>query len=167
MNTEYLMAEYKSVRDEIMKHQERRAQDERYGAAAVVAVYAWLATEEASIGPTTQPLLWFGWWLPVLVTVFGFFRQRAISIGISNAGAYLHRLQAGLDIGEFGWERDISRRRGEGKKVFNVRVSSFYAWLGALGMTVLIAVTATAMVCSTQECGPTALNDLFGYEARQ
>ena len=163
MDRDYLREEYKSLRSEIIANQERRAANERYGAGASVAIYAWLAVNSNEADPTTQPFLWFAWWLPVAIAAFGLYRQWVLTRGTREAGRYLADLQAALDIGDLGWERRlVVKARGHA-----VSRSSMYAWLAGLVLAFVIAVTATGMICSAQECGPTALNDLYGWEPEQ
>lgn len=156
---EFLRREYASLREEIMKTQERRAQDERYGAAASVAIYAWLVTEHDTAADPAQPLLWFGWWLPVLIALAGAIRAYGHSRGIRRAGMYLARVEAAMGIGDLGWERH--QARGADPRI--VSASFFYTWLAAIGLTVMIALVATGMICGSQPCGPGALNEIYGY----
>ncbi len=158
---DFLLSEYQSLRSEIMQHQQARASNERYGAAAIVAVYAWLVTNSGQAESVAQPFIWFGWWLPVFIAVFGFFRQMALRSGVQRAGEYLAEIQSALSIADFGWERRLIRTRKAGR--LRVSSTSTVMWVTAMSLTVMIAITATLLICSGQECGPTALNDLAGF----
>lgn len=161
MNTDYLIAEYESLREEIMKNQERRVANERYGVAATMAVYVWLSTEAGATEEIVKQFLWFGWWLPFFLSVFGYFRQKAISEGIREAGAYLVKLQDKLDIEGLGWERKLAADREAGKKLNWVSRTSRNSWLAVGVATWVIAMTATVSICSGETCAPSALNGLF------
>ncbi|MEL6265880.1 MAG: hypothetical protein AAFR52_09580 [Pseudomonadota bacterium] len=121
----FRLAEYGSLRQEIVAQQNARLQTEQIGLALLAGLYAWLFTQSSTPG-LPAALVVAAWTLPPLVALA--VRQRIVAIGqgIKRAGAYLSWLQAEIAApggarpdpadGPMGWELALAffrRRRDE------------------------------------------------------
>lgn len=106
------LAEYGSLRAEIMAQQRVRTQTLQFGVGAIAAIWAFLATE--TLAEDVSPLALAAWWIPCFVAAAGLALNFAASAGVKQAGAYLALIEERYaDEALGGWERTLIRGRDD------------------------------------------------------
>jgi hypothetical protein len=104
------LEEYKALRAEILSRQAARARMLQIGVAAIVAIWAYLATTEINLLLT--PLALLAWWLPVIIALAALVINYIESAGVKQAGAYLAMIETRYGFAELGgWENTLIRLR--------------------------------------------------------
>ncbi len=113
----YALAEYASLRAEILAQQTRRDLLLQGTVAAVWLVSVWLATRPATLAApkAVAVALWF---LPAAIAAMAILKHLAVTRGVRHAAAHLAILQAnGQNALGAGWELRLLRESDAGKRL--------------------------------------------------
>lgn len=100
---DFYKSQYEGLRREIELNITESRSIERYAAIAVAVVWAWLATNG-----TSDRYHWF-WFIPVILTILGILRSRAIQKHFHVISKYLRTIEDRVcDSKTEGWETFIN-----------------------------------------------------------
>lgn len=104
--SEYRLAEYQSLREEILSQQRRRDAMMQFGIGVIGLILAWLATHTKSMVDAPAYLVFAIWLMPTAFALLLGLKHLLITAGVKTASSHLALLQAGFDgLGDAGWEK--------------------------------------------------------------
>jgi hypothetical protein len=137
----FALEEYKVLHAELDRHVQETLALERYAAAGVAAVFAWLST------PANNAVMlprWV-WFVPILLPVVGGLRCLALYQHIGLIAEYLNQLETELGTNRrpgMGWEKFLAQRRRPTRGAI-----AWLIWLILLGSSEAFALLRSQPAC--------------------
>jgi hypothetical protein len=129
--------QFKALRVEIDESTKEIRAVQRYVAAAVGGIWAWLATHSVK-------LPWWAWWMPVVLVALGFIQCAMLLREVRRLGTYIRTVENALRLSDLvtrGWETYLFEEYSHNPMA---SVSVHLVWLCMAVGTIIAALLSNA-----------------------
>ena len=146
----FLLAEYKALRDEILLHSKARTMAVLYTIAANASILAFIASDAFQKSQFSKFIFIIGW-IPLLLTIAGYFYYYESAKNISRIARYIKKLERHFVEPEakpeaeleFGWEHNLDDKE---RKIFRARYVYHPIFILQIVFSVLVGLIVSGVI---------------------